>query len=123
MTGFALTLDTSGQFSTSAQVIGKMYAADYATPTPATLTTAVSDMGTAFTDATGRVNPDFTNLGSGQSLIMLLILRPPLPASGEIGGLTLAPGLYKWTTGVTVDSAVTISGAATDSESIHSSYR
>jgi hypothetical protein len=33
-------------------------------------------MGTAFTDATGRVNPDFTNLGSGQSLIMLLILRP-----------------------------------------------
>ncbi|KAJ7879355.1 antifreeze protein [Mycena leptocephala] len=97
MTGFALTLDTSGQFSTSAQVIGKMYAADYATPTPATLTTAVGDMGTAFTDATGRVNPDFTNLGSG-----------------EIGGLTLAPGLYKWTTGVTVDSAVTISGAATD---------
>ncbi|KAJ7678109.1 antifreeze protein [Mycena polygramma] len=97
MTGFSLTLDSSGQFSTSAQVTGRLYAADYAAPTPANLTTAVGDMGTAYTDATGRVNPDFTNL-----------------ASGAIGGLTLAPGLYKWTTGVSVDSDVTISGAATD---------
>ncbi|KAJ7174766.1 antifreeze protein [Mycena filopes] len=97
LTGFSLTLDSSGQFSTSSQVVGKLFAADYATPTPATLTTAVSDMGTAYTDATGRVNPNFTNLGSG-----------------AIGGLTLAPGLYKWTSTVTVGSDVTINGSATD---------
>ncbi|KAJ7823383.1 antifreeze protein [Mycena leptocephala] len=71
--------------------------AEYAMPTPSTLTTAARDMGTAFTDTTGRVNLDFADLGSG-----------------AIGGLTLLPGLYKWTTGVTVDSAETISGAATD---------
>ena len=41
---------------------------------------------------------------------------------GEIGGLTLTPGLYKWTTGVTVSSAPTFSGVSTDSASFTSSY-
>ncbi|KAJ7063716.1 antifreeze protein [Mycena amicta] len=97
LTGFSLTVDSTGQFSTSAQVTGKLFAASYAVPTPATLTTAIADMGTAFTDATGRVNPNFSNL-----------------ASGAIGGLILAPGLYKWTSGVSIGSDVTISGGATD---------
>ncbi|KAJ7875020.1 hypothetical protein B0H13DRAFT_2348350 [Mycena leptocephala] len=74
ITGSTLTLDTSGQFSTSAQVIGRMYAADYAMPTPLMLTTTVNNMGTTFTDATSRVNSDFANLGSNQSLLMLLII-------------------------------------------------
>jgi hypothetical protein len=30
------------------------------------LSVAIADMGTAFTDATGRTTPDFTNLASGQ---------------------------------------------------------
>ncbi|KAJ7063685.1 antifreeze protein [Mycena amicta] len=97
LTGFSLTVDSTGQFSTSAQVVGKLFAASYAVPTPATLTTAIADMGTAFTDATGRVNPNFSNL-----------------ASGAIGGLILAPGLYKWTSGVSIGSDVTIAGGATD---------
>ncbi|KAJ7062070.1 hypothetical protein C8F01DRAFT_1082637 [Mycena amicta] len=97
LTGFSLTVDSTGQFSTSAQVVGKLFAASYAVPTPATLTTAIADMGTAFTDATGRVNPNFTNLGSG-----------------AIGGLILLPGLYKWNSGVSIGSDVTILGAATD---------
>ncbi|KAJ7021627.1 antifreeze protein [Mycena alexandri] len=97
LTGFSLTVDPTGQFSTSAQVVGKLFAASYSAPTPSTLTVAIGDMGTAFTDATGRVNPNFNNL-----------------ASGAIGGLVLAPGLYKWTSGVTIGSDVTISGTATD---------
>ncbi|KAJ7021619.1 antifreeze protein [Mycena alexandri] len=97
LTGFSLTVDPTGQFSTSAQVVGKLFAASYSAPTPATLTVAIGDMGTAFTDATGRVNPNFNNL-----------------ASGAIGGLVLAPGLYKWTSGVTIGSDVTITGTATD---------
>ncbi|KAJ7850163.1 antifreeze protein [Mycena olivaceomarginata] len=97
LTGFSLTVDPSGEFSTSVQVIGKLFAASYSTPTPATLTVAIGDMGTAFTDATGRVNPNFNNL-----------------ASGAIGGLILVPGLYKWTTGVSIGSDVTIFGSATD---------
>jgi hypothetical protein len=66
LTGFSLTVDPSGQFSTSAQVAGKLFTPLYAAPTPATLTVAFSDMHSAFIDATGRVNPNFINLASGE---------------------------------------------------------
>lgn len=65
LTGFALT--KIGTFATSTQVIGELLAADYTPPTPGQLTTAVSNMETAFVDAAGRVNPDFINLSSGES--------------------------------------------------------
>jgi len=64
LTGFSLTLDSSGTFSTSAQVTGRLFAASYSALIPSALTVAVGDMGTAFTGATGRVDPDFTNLAS-----------------------------------------------------------
>ncbi|CAN0590306.1 unnamed protein product, partial [Laminaria digitata] len=97
LTGFGDTLDSSGIFSTSPLVTGELFASNMSTPTPGDLTTAVSNMETAYTDAAGRVNPDFTELGAG-----------------EIGGLTLDPGLYKWGTGVLVTSDVTLTGTATD---------
>ena len=97
ITGFGLTLDGGGTFSTSASVTGQVFAADYAAPTPATLTQAISDKNAAYTDAAGRTLPDFTNLGSG-----------------NIGSLTLTPGLYKWTTGVTIPTDVTLSGGPSD---------
>ncbi|MBA3017423.1 MAG: DUF3494 domain-containing protein, partial [Desulfobacteraceae bacterium] len=99
ITGFGLILDSTNQFSTSdpsSLVTGKVYAADYAVPTPAKMTTAVSDMETAYTDAAGRTLPDATELGAG-----------------DISGMTLAPGLYKWGTGVLITSVgVTLSGGA-----------
>ncbi|KZP10296.1 antifreeze protein [Athelia psychrophila] len=97
ITGFTLTLSADGTYSTSSQITGHAYAASYTSPTPSTLTTAISDVLTAYNNASGRANPDYTNLDSG-----------------AIGGLTLAPGLYKWTSGVSIDSSVTISGSATD---------
>ncbi|KAJ7253616.1 antifreeze protein [Mycena rebaudengoi] len=97
LTGFSLTLDSSGTFSTSTQVVGKLFAASYGTPTPATLTVAIGDMETAFDDANGRINPDFSDL-----------------ASGALGGLTLTPGLYKWAGAVSAASDFTISGTSTD---------
>ncbi|KAJ7045320.1 antifreeze protein [Mycena alexandri] len=97
ITGCSLILDSSGKFSTSSQVTGEVFAADYATPTPATLTVAIGDMQTAYTDAMGRTPPNFLNLGSG-----------------AIGGLTLTPGLYRWNSGVTINSDVTIAGGASD---------
>jgi hypothetical protein len=98
LTGFALTADTTNTFSTSPVVVGRVYAADYASPTPALLTAAVSDMETAYTDAAGRTLPDYTDLGTG-----------------DISGMTLAPGLYKWSTGVVITNAgVTLSGGADD---------
>jgi hypothetical protein len=53
ITGFSLTEDATNTFSTSTQVTGRVFAADYQPPTPANLTTAVGDMESAFTDAAG----------------------------------------------------------------------
>jgi hypothetical protein len=100
ITGFALTLDAGGCFSTSSLVTGKVYAANYnipaSCPTPALLTAAVGDMMTAYTDAAGRA-ADFTEIGAG-----------------NIGGMTLPPGTYKWGTGVLIPTNVTLSGSAND---------
>ena len=97
MTGFGETLDLSGTFATSTLVKGRIYAADMAGTTPAKLTQAVSDMETAFSDAAGRPDPDHTELGGG-----------------NIDGMTLSPGLYKWGTGVTIPVGVTLSGGEND---------
>lgn len=97
VTGFALSADATNTFANSSSVVGKVYAATYAPPTPANLTTAVGWMQTAYTDAAGRVTPDFTELGSG-----------------NIGGKNLVPGLYKWSTSVTIPTDVTLSGGAND---------
>jgi len=62
------------------------------------LATAVSDMDNAYTDAAGRTTP-----------------APTVdPFGGNIGGQTLAPGLYKWTTAVTIPTNVTLSGTNAD---------
>lgn len=94
ITGFDLSAPPT-TFSLSNLVDGQLRASDYDAPTPAGLTTAISDMETAFTDAAGRVLPDFTELGAG-----------------NIDGLTLSPGLYKWGTGVEIPIAVTLTGGA-----------
>jgi hypothetical protein len=96
ITGFALRADRTNTFSTSSQVVGRIYAADYASPTPATLTVAVHDMERAFTDAAGRA-PNVVELGAG-----------------NLGGMTLSPGVYKWGTSVLVPTNITLSGSATD---------
>lgn len=97
ITDFSLVLDASGVFSTSTQVTGNVYAADYSPPTPLNLTTAVSDMERAFTDAAGRA-PDVTEAFAGS-------INTPQ---------TLTPGVYKWGTGLAINADVTLSGTATD---------
>jgi hypothetical protein len=85
------------------EVVGTIYTVDAAGPLPCSvanasrLTTAVGDMQTAYTDAAGRVNPNFLNLGAG-----------------DIGGKTLTPGLYKWTSALIIPTSVTISGGPND---------
>jgi hypothetical protein len=96
-TGFSHSLDASNEFAISSLVTGNLYASDMAPPTPAKMTTAISDMETAFTDAAGRTLPAFTELGAG-----------------DVSGLSLVPGLYKWGTGLLITSGVTLTGSATD---------
>ena len=95
ITGAALLLSCG-------EVTGKIFVVDAAGPPCAihdatTLTAAVRDMETAYRDAAGRVSPNFTELGAG-----------------EIGGLTLRPGLYKWGTGLLITNDVTLSGGPND---------
>ena len=99
MTGFSLVMDPSNNFSTSALVTGKVYASNYVAPTPASMTTAVSAMEAAYTDAAGRPGPTATEVDSG-------ILSSTTPA--------FTPGIYKWSTDVTVTDNITLSGGADD---------
>jgi hypothetical protein len=97
ITGFSpLTMSSTNEFATSHQVVGNVYASDYADPTPSNLTTAVSDMQTAYT-VTAGLAPNVTELGAG-----------------SIGGKTLAPGVYNWSTGLLIPTDVTLAGSATD---------
>jgi hypothetical protein len=97
ITGFTLSADASNIFSTSPYVTGRLYAADYAVPTPSNLTTAIGDMEIAYTDAAGRTLPDGTEL-----------------YAGDLSGQTIPAGLYKWGTGVLINGSVTLSGGAND---------
>jgi hypothetical protein len=95
MTGFGLARDWSGQFSTATQVIGKAFASNYFEPTPKNLTTAVSNMEAAYTDAAGRPNTNAAKINFGEGFL-----------GGAYGGefARLTPGVY------TFDTAVTLTG-------------
>ena len=95
ITGFGLVMSSNGQYSTSTLVNGKVYAADYSDPTPAMLSLAVLDMENAYTSAADRPDPKAVGLGNG-----------------NLGGMTITPGLYKWTTGVTIPSNLILNGNA-----------
>jgi hypothetical protein len=83
--------------TTSPQVIGLIYGADMAPPTPANLGTAVGDMQNAYTTAANLPDPTQTNLGGG-----------------DLSGLTLVPGLYNWAGNVVINSAVSFDGGPHD---------
>jgi hypothetical protein len=95
---------------TQAQVNGTIYVVDAAGPAgsviaPALLLAAKGDLTTAFNDAAGR-----TPVPSGPNLNPGLI-----PGSGNIGGMNLAPGLYKFTgTALITGSDVTLTGGPDD---------
>jgi hypothetical protein len=88
---------------TCTEVDGSVFSVNAAGPEPCRikdptkLTVAVLDMETAYRDAAGRKDPDFIELGAG-----------------DIGGLTLDPGLYKWGTSVKLPTEVTLSGSEDD---------
>jgi hypothetical protein len=87
---------------TCAQVTGAINDVDSTGPLPCTvndsvgLTAAIGAKGTAYTDANSRA-PDYTELGAG-----------------NIGGMNLGPATYKWGTGVSIPTNVTLTGGAND---------
>ena len=90
---WALVLPSGGAFSTSTRVTGNIYAPDYAPPTPVNLTTAITNMTTAYTTANG--------------------VAPTVPdelGGGTLSGNTLVAGVYKWGTSLNIATDITLDG-------------
>lgn len=101
ITGFVKTMDASGTFSTDPQVIGKIYAFDYVSPTPSDMTTASNDVLAAYNAANA--------VGGGAGV------GSACPGTGDFSGLAIPPGVYACG-GVTIPTSFTLAGtgAATD---------
>jgi hypothetical protein len=111
MTGFDFTrcIDGDEIFSTSEQLVGagdKAFAADYGGATETALITAVSDMETAYTDAAGRPNSNGARINLGDGILN----------GASFGGQAtpLTPGVYTFSTGVSITNNIYFSGSATD---------
>ena len=89
VTGFAETLSVDGTYATSSLVLegGKIYASDFAIPTPDMLIAAIGDMETAYNNIIAMADP-----------------RP----EAIVGGVTLTPGLYKSIPAVSLSTNLTL---------------
>lgn len=104
LTGWSLITEPTDTSFGSAQVSGRLFAADNVGGTTSVdLTTAVADMGTAYTAAAG-----LAPAGGG--------LVTACPGAGLFGGLTLTAGVYKCTpaVGIAAGTNLTLNGSATD---------
>jgi hypothetical protein len=99
MTGFAMSLDPSGQRSTSSQINGNAYAVNSDPASSAILTTAVSDMETAYNDAAGRPNEDVERINLG---------------AGDISGEILTPGVYTFNVNIHFSADIAFKGGEDD---------
>jgi ice-binding like protein len=102
LTGWSLITEPTDTFFTSAQVAapGKLYAADNVGGTTSVdLTTAVGNMGGAYTAAAAKpaTSAATTNL-----------------LGGTLTDQNLAPGVYEWGTAVNIPTNLTLTGSATD---------
>mmetsp|Transcript_32035 Transcript_32035/g.32670 ORF Transcript_32035/g.32670 Transcript_32035/m.32670 type:complete len:335 (+) Transcript_32035:54-1058(+) len=82
------------------EITGIVYSVDAAGPScritnPSFLTTVIGDMGIAYTDAAARLNANTTELGAG-----------------NIGGMTLPPGVHKWSSALLIPATIYLSGPA-----------
>jgi hypothetical protein len=95
LTGFSLVVDSSNTYSTSPQVTGRAYAADYDSPTSSMLTSAILDMQAAYNDAASRPITHTTNLDI---------------KAGLISGSTFEPGVFKWGSDINFASDIYLRG-------------
>jgi hypothetical protein len=107
ITGFDLTKGADGTYWTASQVTGKVFAANGAVSTPTILTTAVSDMETAYMDAKSRS----AEIGKSE-------IGSP---AGTLGGDgvgdqddPLTAGVYTFTTDVTIGADLFFEGKEDD---------
>ena len=108
ITGFSLSLDSTTVFSTSVQITGNAYAADYSTPSPENLGAAVLEMKAAYTD-------------TGPAVRMSNFAARRNPAKGILGtgvlGSPSAPltaGVYTFDTDVSIEGDIEFHGNANE---------
>lgn len=108
LTGWDLVGEPRDYYFTSAQVVapGKLYASDNLGTTPVLLTTAVNDMGTAYTAAAGQTptSAETINIGMGT-----LDATVPTATPGVYNA-----GVYEWGMAVNITESITLNGSATD---------
>ena len=93
LTGWSLISEPTDTAYTSAQVSGRLYAADMVGGTTSVdLTTAVGDMGTAYTTANGGA--------AGAAC----------PGTGNLGGLSITAGVYDCAVNVGIATSTTLTG-------------
>jgi hypothetical protein len=105
MTGFSFSPGVNGEAYSSQLINGKAFAANFATPIPSHLTTAVGDMEAAYTNATGRPNPDAARINMNGGIL-----------GGSFGGATapLTPGVYTFGSGVSIAGTIYFNGTGPD---------
>jgi Ice-binding-like/Bacterial Ig-like domain len=96
ITGVSLTEDTSDVFSTAPQVKGEVFTGNDEAPTPSNLDSGIADMESAFQDAAARA-PDVSDLDGG-----------------NVGGMTLTAGVYKWDSSALIQKDLTLLGDEND---------
>jgi hypothetical protein len=99
---FGLILDSTGEFSKSSQVSGKVFASDYEGRVPQELIDAINDFKEAFIDAMSRTSSLDVNINVN---------------GGDLGGYTLEPGVYTFTIsplGITINADLTLNGGPDD---------
>jgi hypothetical protein len=102
ITGFGLTMEGGGQYSTAGQVPvpGQVFAASYGGATQTMLIDAVSDMQLAYEDAESRTtDPAKNEVGAG-----------------IIDGKTLEPGVYTFTSNIWINADITLEGTSSEGD-------
>ncbi len=118
ITGFALVADATNVFSTSTQVIGQIFASDYAPPTPSNMTTAISDKNAAYI-AAGAKPTSGGGLPTGgptecPGVGAMSDVNNALPAGGGFPASGLPAGVYTCSVNITIPGTLTLNGTSTD---------
>jgi len=100
--GFAPNLPAGGAYSTSTLVNGAIYAPDYASPTPANLTTAIGDRQLAYDNA-GLLTASGGTVNGVTGVVC--------PGVGILNATTISPGVYNCGNPVSITGDVTLNGA------------
>ncbi|KAJ1630929.1 hypothetical protein T492DRAFT_562357, partial [Pavlovales sp. CCMP2436] len=104
ITGMALVLDPSATYATSISLVdGRVYASDYAAPTPTVLQSAIADMRAALRNAASR-RISLDEYYEPNTNVM----------QGSIGGHIFEWGVYSWVKDVSVSQNITLIGGPGD---------